>query len=172
MSLEENKAIVRSFLDALNQQDLSSLDDFVAPDYYDHTNQFRGLDIIKQTIRIFFKGFPDFHVNIEDMIAEGDKVWVHETETGTHTGAYRGIAPTGKKITFSCVDIFHIVDGKFAEGWHVYDFLNFYTQLDVIEYKGFPGEEIIKGLMSNDHAITYLLFLFEVFNPRSWLVSP
>ena len=44
MSVQEHKAIVRSFLDALNTQDLSALDDIVAPDYYDHTNQFRGLD--------------------------------------------------------------------------------------------------------------------------------
>ena len=141
MSLEENKAIVRSFLETLNTQDLSALDDFVALDYYDHTNQFRGLDSIKHAITSFYEGFPDFRINITDMIAEGDTVWVYEIETGTHTGVYRGIAPTGKKITFSCVDIFHIVDGKVAEGWHVYDFLDFYRQLGVIEYKGFPTED-------------------------------
>jgi steroid delta-isomerase-like uncharacterized protein len=142
MSLEENKAIVRSFLEALNSQDLLALDDFVATDYYDQTNQFRGLDIIKQTISIFYKSFPDFHVNITDMIAEGDTVWVHETETGTHNGEYRGIAPTGKKMSFSCVDIFHIVDGKVAEGRHVYDFLDFYKQLGIIDYKGFPADDV------------------------------
>ena len=134
MSLGENKAIVRRFIEALNKQDLSSLDDLVATDYVDHTNQFRGLERVKQAITILYKGFPDFHVNIEDIVAEGDTVWVREKETGTHKGEYRGIAPTGKKMTFFCVDIFHIVDGKVAEGWHVYNFRDFYNQLDVIEY--------------------------------------
>ena len=142
MSLEENKVIVRNFLDALNTQDLSVLDDFVATDYYDYTNQFQGLDIMKQTISIFYKSFPDFHINITDMIAEGDKVWVHEIESGTHTGEYRGITPTGKRFTFACVDIFHIVDGKIIEGWHVYDFLDFYRQLGIIEFKGFPADDV------------------------------
>jgi len=53
-------------------------------------------------------------MTIEDIIAEGDKVWVHITETMTHTGEYRGIAPTGKKITFPSVWIHRIVDGKIA----------------------------------------------------------
>ena len=126
MSLEENKVIVQSFIEALNKQDLSSLDDLVATEYFDHTNQFRGLEIVKQAIAIFYKGFPDFHVTIEDIIAEGDRVWVRETETGTHEGEYRGIAPTGKKISFACVDTFRIVDDKISEAWHVYDFLGFY----------------------------------------------
>ena len=134
MSLEENKAIVRKFLEALNKQDLSSLDDFVATDYLDHTNIFKGLNDVKQAITTFYKAFPDFHVKIEDIIAEGDKVWVHEIETGTHKGEYNGIAPSGKKINFTCVDIFKVVNMKIAEAWHVYDFLDFYKQLSIIEY--------------------------------------
>jgi len=142
MSLEANKAIVHSFLEAINEQDLSALDDFVATDYLDHTNQFQGLNRVKRAITTFYKSFPDFHVAIDDIIAEGEKVWVRETETGTHRGEYRGIAPTGKKMTFACIDTFKIVDGKIAEAWHVYDFLAFYRQLDVIEYKGFPDEKV------------------------------
>ena len=70
MSLEENKAIVRRFIEAYNKHDLSSIDDFVAPDYVDHTNQV-GLEGLKQLFIIGFKGFPDFHETIEDIIAEG-----------------------------------------------------------------------------------------------------
>jgi steroid delta-isomerase-like uncharacterized protein len=141
LSLEANKAIVRPFLEALNKRDMSALDDFVAPGYLDHTNQFQGLDRVKQAVTTFFKGVPDFHVTIEDMIAEGDNVWVRETETGTHRGYYQNIAPTGKKMRFTCVDIFKIVDGKVAEAWHVYDFLEFYRQLGVVDFKGFPDED-------------------------------
>ena len=70
MSLEENKAIVRRFIEAYNKHDLSSIDDFVAPDYVDHTNQV-GLEGLKQLFNMAFKGFPDFHETIEDIIAEG-----------------------------------------------------------------------------------------------------
>ena len=134
MSLEENKAIVRSFMGALNEQDLSSLDDLVATDLFDHTNQFRGLETVKQTLKLFYRGFPDAHFTIEDIIAEGERVWISETEIGTHNGEYLGISPTGKKITISTVSIYRVVDGKIAEAWHVYDNLDFYKQLGIIEY--------------------------------------
>ena len=89
---------------------------------------------------MFIKGFPDFHETIEDIIAEGDKVWVRFKFTGTHLGEYRGLAPTGKKITVEVVDIFRMVDGKAVEEWEVADGLNFLKQLGVVEYKGFPDE--------------------------------
>jgi predicted ester cyclase len=65
--------------------------------------------------------------------------------TGTHTGEYYGLAPTGKKITYTAVAICRIVDGKIVEGWGVYDMLDFYKQLGAIEYtekgkKLFPEE--------------------------------
>ena len=60
------------------------------------------------------------HETIEDIVAEGDKVWARVTFTGTHTGEqdFFGVtsAPTGKKITSRAVDIWRIVDGKMAEG--------------------------------------------------------
>jgi steroid delta-isomerase-like uncharacterized protein len=134
MSVEENKVIVHRFFEVLNKQDLLAFDDYVTSDYLDHTNQFHGLDNMKQAIANVYKGFPDFHVTIEDIIAEDDKVWIHSIETGTHSEEFQGIAPTSKKLTFTCVDIFKIVDGKIAEAWHVYDILDFYLQLNVIEY--------------------------------------
>jgi predicted ester cyclase len=83
---------------------------------------------------MLIKGFPDFHETIDDIIAEGDKVWVLFTFTGTHTGEYRGIAPTSKKITVECVDIFRMVDGKVVEEWEVADGMNMLKQLGLIEY--------------------------------------
>jgi len=144
MSLEKNKAIIRSFYEALNKQDLSLLDDLVAPVYVDHTYESEGpesgylnemyLEGLKQALTMFYKGFPDWHMTIEDIIAEGDKVWVRFKATGTHTGEHHGLAPTGKKITETGVDILRIVDGKVIEGWRVHDHLNYFKQLGVIEY--------------------------------------
>ncbi|MHA2314648.1 MAG: ester cyclase [Candidatus Hermodarchaeia archaeon] len=142
MSLEENKAIVRRWFEATNTQNLSIYDDLVAPDFVDHTRQVRGLENVKHFVSMVFKTFPDFHANIEDIIAEGDKVWVRVKITMTHTVEYRGIAPTGKKITETSVSINHIVDGKIVEQWYVTDDMDFYKQLGVIEYKGFPDEKV------------------------------
>ena len=82
---------------------------------------------------MLIKSFPDFQSTIEDMIAEGDKVWVRLKETGTNTGEYRGLAPTGKKITITAIHNFRIVNGKVVEDFSVSDDLAFYKQLGVIE---------------------------------------
>jgi predicted ester cyclase len=129
-------------MEAVSQQNLAVLDELVAPDVVLHTLQLKGLDSMRQTLTRLIKGFPDGHVTIEDITAEGDKVWDHVTYTGTHTGEYRGIAPTGNKITFTGIRIWRIVDGKIVERTSVYDFLDMYKKLGVIEYKGFPDEDV------------------------------
>jgi C-1 hydroxylase len=134
MSLEENKAIVRRTIEAINTQDLSSIETMIAPDFVDHTRQVRGLENLKQFLFMIFKGFSDWHIDIEDIIAEGEKVWIRITVTGTHTGDWMGIAPTDKKFTEYQVWIYRIVEGKVVEGWDVDDDLDFYKQLGIIEY--------------------------------------
>ena len=146
MSLEENKAIIRSLYEALNKQDLASrlasMDEFYAPDFIDYTNQIRGLESLKQSHIQFTEGFPDVYRTIEDIIAEADKVWIRVKYTGTHTGEYRGLAPTGKKFTSRGVEIYRIVNGKIVECWAVDDWMDCFKQLGVIEYKGFPDEDV------------------------------
>ena len=134
MSLEENKAVVRRLYEAVDTEDLSSIDDSVVPDYVDHTRKIRGLEVLKRFGIMLFNAFPDFHETIEDIVAEGDKVWVRTTITATHKGEYRGLAPTGSKFTEAPVDIFRIVDGKIAEGWNIQDELDFLKKLGIIEY--------------------------------------
>ena len=152
MSLENNKATVRRLFEVENTRTLAALDELIAPDYVHNTLQLRGLESYKQLNTEAFKAFPDFHETIEDIVAEGDKVWIRFTGTGTHRGEWSvpqaltpagkkmTLAPTGKKITFTAVLIYRIVNGKVAECWGVYDFLEFYSQLGVIDYKGFPDE--------------------------------
>ena len=140
MSLEENKAIIRSLYEAFNKHNPDLLDEFMALDYVDAPNtphELRGLESVKQYYANVYKGFPDFHVAIEDIIAEGDKVWVLGKLTGTHTGEWEffGItfAPTGKKLTWTAVNIFRIVDGKIVERKSVRDALDFFIKLGVVE---------------------------------------
>jgi len=98
----------------------------------------RGAEGYKQFYTMFLKGFPDCHETIEDIIAEGDKVWHRFTTTGTHTGEFvfgnMTLAPTGKKFTMTGVNFWHIVDGKVVEKEGIYDQLEFFKQLGVIEY--------------------------------------
>jgi predicted ester cyclase len=141
MSSEENKAIVRSLFEVFNKHNLALLDELIAPDYVDHPRQLRGLESYKQYLTMFYNSFPDTHETIEGIIAEGDKVCIHLKGTATHTGEYRGLAPTGKKTTWEGFVVWRIVDGKIVEMLAaVSDELDFLKQLGVIEWKGFPDE--------------------------------
>ncbi len=132
MSLEENKAIVRRFIEAYNKRNLDLIDDFVAPDYVDHTNKV-DREGLKQLFNMGLTAFPDWHETIEDIIAEGDKVLVRLAYTGTHTGEFMRLAPTGKKITSKTVGIYRVVNGKLAEYWNVTDNVNIFKQIGAIE---------------------------------------
>jgi len=144
MSLKENKAIVRRLFEAGNKRNLALLDELMAADCVDNALQLRSREEYKQMFTMTLKGFPDWHETIEDITAEGDKVWVRFKGTGTHTGEYQEylpsigkitLAPTGKKITITGVLIYRIVDGKIVEKESgVYDSLDFLKQLGVIEY--------------------------------------
>jgi len=144
VSLEENKALISKVIEAVNGRNLTLLDELIASDFVYHTDtqQIQGLEVMKQVIEEEINGFPDLHVAIEDLIAEGYKVCIRLKETGTHTGKFRGLAPTGKKINYTAITIWRIVNSKVVEGWGVYDMLDYYKQLGVIEYKGFPDEAV------------------------------
>jgi predicted ester cyclase len=149
MSSEENKALVRRFIDAYNARNLEVFDELVAPDYIDHTHQQKGLESFRQLFQIAFEGFPDWYEHIEDIIGEGDKVWACVKATGTHTGEWNlfgvSLPPTGNRLAMRMVFIWRIANGKLAEGWEVDNDSNFLRKLGVIAYteKGkelFPEE--------------------------------
>jgi len=134
MSLEENKAIILSLYEADNKKDLRILDEVISPDFFDPTFQLQGPEGYKQFETAFFKGFPDWIETIEDIIAEEDKIWVRFTGTGTHKGEWRGLAPTGKNVTFRGVQIWRLVDGKVVSKDSIIDLLDALKQLGAIEY--------------------------------------
>ena len=150
MSLEENKAIVRRFMEAYNKRNMDIFDELVAPDYFDHVFEQQGRENLKQLFTMAFEAFPDWYEAIEDIIAEGDKVWVRVKATGTHTGEWNLfgalLPPTGKKITLMMVFIWRIENGQLVEGWEVDADLGFLKQLGVIEFteKGKPLEKVFK----------------------------
>ena len=146
---EENKEVVRRFIDAYNKRNLAAFDDLVSPDYIDHTHKQQGREEFKQLFTLAFDAFPDWHEAIEDIISEGDKVWVRVKATGTHTGEWNhfgaNFPPTGKKLSMNMVFNWRIVNGKIVEGGEVDDQTDFLKQLGAIEYT-----EEGKKLLSDD----------------------
>ena len=150
MSVEENKAIVRRFMEAYNNRNMDIFEELVAPDYYDHVFEQQGRENLKNLFTMAFEGFPDWYENIEDIIAEGDKVWLRVKATGTHTGAWNLfgaiLPPTGEKVILNMVFIWRLENGQLVEGWEVDSDLGFLKQLGVIEFteKGKLLEEVFR----------------------------
>jgi predicted ester cyclase len=98
MSTEANKASVRRYLDEVfHGRDPAVVDELVAPNFIHHdpVNPLHGPAGLKQYQAVLFAAFPDLRLSIDDMVAEGDKVAVRYTVTGTHLAELAGIAPTG-----------------------------------------------------------------------------
>ena len=144
MSTEENKAIVRRWMEeCYNQGNLAVADELIAPDYVNHSaplGQVPGVEGEKQYATMIRSAYPDFHVAIEDQIAEGDKVVTRYTVRGTHEGEFMGIPPTDKQITVTGVHIHRIAGGKVVEGWSEFDQLGALQQLGVVPPMGEGGE--------------------------------
>jgi steroid delta-isomerase-like uncharacterized protein len=133
--MEENKAIVlRFFEEAFNRGNLAVIDELIAPHlaYHSPDGDIRGLEGTYQLVTGMRTAVPDFHVTVEEVIAEGEKVVIRYADRGTHQGEGIGVPPTGKHATWVGVDIFRIADGKIIEGWGVYDSLGLMQQLGVI----------------------------------------
>jgi steroid delta-isomerase-like uncharacterized protein len=136
MSAEESKAIARRGYEAINQNTLDALDEIVASDMTDHDpapGQGPGLEGVKQWFSEMHTAFPDFQMNVEDMIAEGEKVVNRVSMSGTHEGEFMGIEPTGNRVTITGIDILRITDGKIVERWGNFDNLGMMQQLGVME---------------------------------------
>jgi predicted ester cyclase len=80
--------------------------------------------------------FPDFKATIKQLIAEGDKVVLYMTWTGTQKGEFMGVPPTGKSISIDVIDIMRIAEGQFVEHWGVMDQMAMMQQLGVIPEPG------------------------------------
>ena len=120
MSIEENKQIVRRYQEIYNSNDVDALSEVVSEDLLTPKIMAgipTGIQGAKAAHRIMLAGFPDYQTRIDDLIAEGDKVVARVRITGTHTGDFYGIPPTGKHIDLSGIYIVRIADGKLVEHW-------------------------------------------------------
>ena len=137
-SEEHNKQLARQYIEAFNRQDIEQMDQLVSSANF--SLHFPGMPPMdwngsKQFLIPFNSAFPDLRRNIDDMVAEGDKVAVRFTVTGTHKGEFQSIPPTDKKVSFAAMDILTILDGKVTEEWATADMMGLMQQIGAI-----PGE--------------------------------
>jgi steroid delta-isomerase-like uncharacterized protein len=135
MSTEANKTLVRRFWEGVfNQKNLAVIDEVCTADcvLHDPTGPIQGREALKQFIGMYLGAFPDFHISIEDVVAEGDKVAVRHTTTATHQGELMGIPPTGKRVAVSGIHITRVANGEVVEEWANDDVLGILQQLGVI----------------------------------------
>jgi predicted ester cyclase len=140
MSTEDNKAASRRFYEeVINQKQLAVLDEVAGDNYHSHDfppGLPPGREGLKIFISVFHAAFPDGHLTIDQMIAEGDTVATRLTFHGTHTGEFQGIAPTGKKITIPALDMARFESGKLVEHWGGPNQMSLLQQLGVIPSMG------------------------------------
>jgi steroid delta-isomerase-like uncharacterized protein len=123
MSLEENKAFVRRFVEeVLNRGKLDLIPVFVAVDCVEHIliiGQLAGCEGMKQAYATLLGAFPNLHFTIEDMIAEGNKVAWRWTMCGTHKGVYLGLPPTEQAIVAHGASFERIAGDRIMERWAI-----------------------------------------------------
>jgi steroid delta-isomerase-like uncharacterized protein len=128
-----NAELVRSLHEALlSERDVDVLDRFFAEEFTSHNNPPGfppGVAGVKQFFAMFRDAFPDASVEIDELVAEGDRVAVATTLSGTHEGELMGMAPTGRSVSVTGIDIVRIADGRIVEHRGLTDIVGLMRQL-------------------------------------------
>ncbi len=136
MSTEENKAVIHRFIEAFERHDMETV-----WEYFDEHCRFSVLkrfgieptfENYKRFIDDFAAALPDVHHTIEGMVAEEEKVWVNYTIRGTHEGLLRNVPATHKRISYSLIGMYRVVNGRIVETDFQSDDLSLLRQLGAI----------------------------------------
>lgn len=132
---ESNKKLVEEFCRVVFVgHDLTDLDRYMKDDYIQHNPDVpQGKAGFREFFEATFKAMPDFRYVLKNIVAQGDMVWIYSATTGTHTGEWLGLPPTGNRLSFDVVDMFRVADGKLAEHWDVADTLTLFTQIGKVK---------------------------------------
>src|SRR5215212_8374059 len=131
MAAEDNKALIRRFVAALNRREADALDPFFAPGYVHHSGRDQVLDLagVKRGFAAVLAAVPDYRATPTHLLAEGELAAAYLVVRGTHRGAYAGYPPTGRAVTVVGTAFFRIEAGQIAEDWEVLDSLDLLRQL-------------------------------------------
>lgn len=133
---EQYKTAARNFIEkGLNQKDLSAFETYFSPDLTDHALP-PGLPPGREGRKIFasalLAAFPDLQVDVEDLVAEGEKLVTRYSVRGTHKGDLMGIPATGKEISITGIAVDRFENGLSVEHWEIIDQLGLMQQLGVV----------------------------------------
>jgi steroid delta-isomerase-like uncharacterized protein len=121
VSAQENEALVRRYFEeAWGRGNLAAVDEFMAPNYVDHTvppDSGPGRDTLKKFVTMYHEAFPDVKVTMHDIFAQGDRVVYRWSASGTHLGEWAGVPPTGLHMRTRGITILRIVRDRCVEGW-------------------------------------------------------
>ena len=134
--MSENKAIMaRVYEQGFSQGDVDVIDELMADDFVEHEELPPGVPTGKGAPRalvsMMHSAFPDFHVTVEEMLEDGDKVITRARFSGTHEGEFMGIPATGKSFDIAVIDIVQMRDGKGVAHWGIMDMAAMMQQLGV-----------------------------------------
>ena len=135
MSAEENKAVIRRWIEAYNERDWQAEAAVLAPGFVAHVpaapGPLEGLEAWRQFSGPFAEAFPDLRLTVQDIAAEGEKVAARVAFNGTHRGEFQGIPPSGKEVSFTSMEFNRVVDGKVEVHWVELDLLGLMQAAEV-----------------------------------------
>jgi steroid delta-isomerase-like uncharacterized protein len=133
---EQNKELVRQLMEEdISRGNVTVAERIIHPGFFDHTNppgMQHGLEGHNAIVRLFRAAFPDQWWQIEDLIAEGDRVVARTTMRGTHSGDFFGIPASGRAVTLTGVHVLRIADGRIIEHWGSNDDLGLLRQIGAL----------------------------------------
>jgi predicted ester cyclase len=141
MSVQANIAATRRFIrEGFTDGRLEVCDELVADDMVEHQRGLRpGPEGAKETIRTLHRWFTDFELQIDDLAATEDTVWIRCTGSGLNTGSVFGHPPTGRRASITVFDVLRWRDGKLVEHWGVPDQLALLVQLGIFDPRPSPA---------------------------------
>jgi steroid delta-isomerase-like uncharacterized protein len=131
-----NKELVRTFHHRLwAERDIGVVEELVAAHAEAHwgDSESNAVSAIGADVERYFAAFTDVHTSIDDLIGEHDKVVLRWKTTGTHTGPYGRVPPTGRVVTMTGVDVYRLDGGQIVEAWSMWDALAAYRQLGLVD---------------------------------------
>jgi steroid delta-isomerase-like uncharacterized protein len=133
MSIEENKALARRWLDEVwNKVNLAEVDELCTTDFtfsYAAPGVSNDREGYKQTVIMLTSGVSDLKITLEDIVAEGDKVVIRWKGSSKHTGDFMGMPATGKQLSMTGISIVRIEGSKIAEEWGEMDMMGLMQQI-------------------------------------------
>jgi len=135
MQADPKTLVRRLYEDFWNGGDVGVADEIFAVEFVDHhvpPEIPRGPEGVKQWAAIAWEGFPDLRIDVHHLVAEGDKAACHFELSGTHTGLFNGIAPTGNRTRAQAISLLRVEAGRIVEAWEFADVPAFLAPLGIV----------------------------------------